>query len=280
MAKIGRNNPCPCGSGKKFKKCCIGKKPRNQIIMVGSPEPLRGFQYDKKKMEFMGITADGRLIKPEVTYSQTQYVGQSGKEKVIARIQDKVIPDQGDLMKYLSSSFDLIIAVDTNTKLVTSEIISVTGVVHCIAQTTSDSDTYHVDFPWHGAALFRNCPNELPAEKFGWITVMQETNRDPQNIRKRFALVTDHDLDNHLLYNRREKPIFRDFYMPDNFVLMYGRGDGPNHNLLNYLIRLCDKESTELLKEIQVKGYYQLDGMTFLIDQIPVPVISSASRAC
>ncbi|EPB9406688.1 YecA family protein [Clostridium perfringens] len=22
---IGRNNPCPCGSGKKFKKCCIGK---------------------------------------------------------------------------------------------------------------------------------------------------------------------------------------------------------------------------------------------------------------
>lgn len=23
--KTGRNNPCPCGSGKKFKKCCLGK---------------------------------------------------------------------------------------------------------------------------------------------------------------------------------------------------------------------------------------------------------------
>ena len=22
VAKVGRNNPCPCGSGKKFKKCC------------------------------------------------------------------------------------------------------------------------------------------------------------------------------------------------------------------------------------------------------------------
>lgn len=22
--KIGRNTPCPCGSGKKFKKCCLG----------------------------------------------------------------------------------------------------------------------------------------------------------------------------------------------------------------------------------------------------------------
>ena len=21
-AKIGRNDPCPCGSGKKYKKCC------------------------------------------------------------------------------------------------------------------------------------------------------------------------------------------------------------------------------------------------------------------
>ncbi len=23
--KIGRNEPCPCGSGKKYKKCCIAK---------------------------------------------------------------------------------------------------------------------------------------------------------------------------------------------------------------------------------------------------------------
>jgi uncharacterized protein len=22
-AKIGRNEPCPCGSGKKYKKCCL-----------------------------------------------------------------------------------------------------------------------------------------------------------------------------------------------------------------------------------------------------------------
>lgn len=25
MNKTGRNNPCPCGSGKKFKKCCESK---------------------------------------------------------------------------------------------------------------------------------------------------------------------------------------------------------------------------------------------------------------
>jgi uncharacterized protein YchJ len=24
-SKVGRNDPCPCGSGKKYKKCCEGK---------------------------------------------------------------------------------------------------------------------------------------------------------------------------------------------------------------------------------------------------------------
>lgn len=25
MAKIGRNDPCHCGSGKKYKRCCLAK---------------------------------------------------------------------------------------------------------------------------------------------------------------------------------------------------------------------------------------------------------------
>jgi len=24
--QVGRNDPCPCGSGKKYKKCCLGKE--------------------------------------------------------------------------------------------------------------------------------------------------------------------------------------------------------------------------------------------------------------
>ena len=26
LGKIGRNDPCPCGSGKKYKKCCMAKE--------------------------------------------------------------------------------------------------------------------------------------------------------------------------------------------------------------------------------------------------------------
>ena len=32
MKKVRRNDPCPCGSGQKFKKCCLHKQSSNQSI--------------------------------------------------------------------------------------------------------------------------------------------------------------------------------------------------------------------------------------------------------
>jgi uncharacterized protein YecA (UPF0149 family) len=26
--RVGRNEPCPCGSGKKYKRCCLSDAPR------------------------------------------------------------------------------------------------------------------------------------------------------------------------------------------------------------------------------------------------------------
>ncbi len=268
--KTGNNDPCLCGSGKKFKKCCRDKKPRERIVMVGSPEPLRGVHYDKDKMEFMGLTLDGRLIKPDITFTQTHYTGQSGKEKVINRVHDKVIPDEADFMKYLAS-FDLIIAVDTNTKIIGGETVSVSGVVHCIVQNTPEPNRYQVSFTHQGVILFKNCPRELSPEKFGWLMVMRKAICESLNKEQCFALVTDHDLNALISYNNKQIPIFRDFYLPDNFIFMYGRGDGPSRNLLNYVVKLCDKKSAELLKEIETKGYFQHNDTKLFINQIHEP---------
>jgi hypothetical protein len=30
-AKAGRNDPCPCGSGKKYKKCCEREQQRSRV---------------------------------------------------------------------------------------------------------------------------------------------------------------------------------------------------------------------------------------------------------
>lgn len=33
MAAIGRNDPCPCGSGKKYKQCCLNKAEKMSLSM-------------------------------------------------------------------------------------------------------------------------------------------------------------------------------------------------------------------------------------------------------
>ena len=34
MPRPGRNDPCPCGSGKKFKQCCASKKDRPSTALI------------------------------------------------------------------------------------------------------------------------------------------------------------------------------------------------------------------------------------------------------
>jgi hypothetical protein len=35
MAKPGRNEPCPCGSGRKYKKCCLSKDEASRMTTTG-----------------------------------------------------------------------------------------------------------------------------------------------------------------------------------------------------------------------------------------------------
>jgi hypothetical protein len=41
-ATVGRNDPCPCGSGKKFKACCIDKMPRGESLAPQGVESAFG----------------------------------------------------------------------------------------------------------------------------------------------------------------------------------------------------------------------------------------------
>jgi len=36
MPRPGRNAPCPCGSGKKFKQCCASKKDRVSRALIAA----------------------------------------------------------------------------------------------------------------------------------------------------------------------------------------------------------------------------------------------------
>ena len=68
MAKIRRNAPCPCGSGKKYKKCCllredgakryVPKREKVRFIPVYSP-------LDKLSNSVVGLIKENRLDEAE-----------------------------------------------------------------------------------------------------------------------------------------------------------------------------------------------------------------------
>ena len=79
--KIGRNAPCPCGSGKKYKKCCLLKaKPQDLLYRrLGAAhdrllKKLTDYAYEVFGKELMPIAMDEFLVWPETELSQDMIV--------------------------------------------------------------------------------------------------------------------------------------------------------------------------------------------------------------
>ena len=59
--KVGRNAPCPCGSGRKYKKCCLGKDDGPAQGPAETYQTKYGIRL-KKKSEIEGIRKAGQLV--------------------------------------------------------------------------------------------------------------------------------------------------------------------------------------------------------------------------
>lgn len=87
---IGRNDPCPCGSGKKYKKCCIDSKVEFEINPYGPYKDL--FTYERvdewgtgeiiEKLAAMNIPFDEATFLQEIqTYYSAEGLSESWFEK-------------------------------------------------------------------------------------------------------------------------------------------------------------------------------------------------------
>jgi tetratricopeptide (TPR) repeat protein len=70
MVKAGRNQPCPCGSGKKYKRCCLPKDEAAASETLSQPDTLCDFEWDDDHLEedsnaVVDLIDEGRLDEAE-----------------------------------------------------------------------------------------------------------------------------------------------------------------------------------------------------------------------
>lgn len=74
--KISRNDPCPCGSGKKYKQCCIDKP-------IHKPLPFKATLLSKpKEIDLMARTFGSMIAEAD---------------KLAVEMETKMSPEEKDL---------------------------------------------------------------------------------------------------------------------------------------------------------------------------------------
>jgi hypothetical protein len=58
---VGRNDPCPCGSGKKFKKCCLGKPETELREIAASDDPFDVDADELLELDDIDVDIDGPI---------------------------------------------------------------------------------------------------------------------------------------------------------------------------------------------------------------------------
>jgi hypothetical protein len=98
MTKVGRNNPCPCGSGKKYKKChgAIAHLDRTSAVMAAAPGVSAGLEAkEHQRIEQQGL---GRPIIAAKTDTGHQFV--AVRDRVLFSKKWKTFHDfLGDYLK-------------------------------------------------------------------------------------------------------------------------------------------------------------------------------------
>src|ERR1019366_1128626 len=65
--KVGRNAPCPCGSGLKYKKCCLGKMENGQSPPPEVIEKARRLLQQKMEANRKWVERYGQVPQPITT---------------------------------------------------------------------------------------------------------------------------------------------------------------------------------------------------------------------
>ena len=245
MKNRDRNKPCPCGSGKKFKKCCGIKKPRMKSLHIDCGKPIIINRLIPNPDGSISLISNGEIKVPKEAKWNVFYDRDNKHPKILQEI-----PVEPTKLKFDSNQilfeFDLLCAIDTNTKEINQQRISACVAILCKPDKAPNEYLINSNYTYiEGTDVPGSPENSAVREVIQKVIMCAPIYKKSLKI----GIIWDSDYNNIQKYNARQLPLIDDFYLPDNFTLIYASADTGGEYLANRLIRYCDKEATAKLNE-------------------------------
>lgn len=230
---------------KKHQREALKKKQRIVTMDFDFGRPVRISGYRVSADGSFVPLADGCPLEPSHAQVSVHYERSKGPKilnSVTLPKHDLTITPDAALSK-----FDLLFAVDTNSVQCGSDRVSVACVVMC--RFVAGTDSTQAQYAPLNCLEFRNVSGN--PELLSWVKVVEMITANPNYSEKlRIGLIVDSELGKIPGFNKREKPIVGNFYLPKNFCLLYATADSGKEYLANTLLTTCDKNATGLLRRI------------------------------
>jgi uncharacterized protein YuzE len=209
------------------------KKPRiAQIdITLEANDSVELKWHEEKQIASIMIHRAGKIVSAH-SLQLTTYYEREKKPKFINSIpfrkSSEFTFDQADTL----ALYDQVWAVDTNSKSAFGCTVNVT------ALSVVATDRSEAILPF-GLILFGKTKGI--AELFGWRQFIKLAMSHSQyHESHRYGLIVDADLPNIKRYNNRTLPIHEDFFLPNNFELIYATADKGGDSIFNRALKRSD----------------------------------------
>ncbi len=230
----------------KNKKQKVQKKTRIDEIRFDFGKDVVISGMEEKDGQFIFYDQNGKKLDPVFIEVGDAYLRDGKNHKVLSRARsrnDQIVLDPNRAL----DKFDHLFAVDTNSVDLNGTKISVAVPIGFKLEFTGP--VWNAKYQLLDAFEFRNCV--VNPEIIAWKNLIERITSGISLKDEKVAIIVDSELNKHTDINKRKEPIIAEFYLPENFELVYASSDTGKENPLNKIISICDSKARNILNRIK-----------------------------
>jgi hypothetical protein len=257
MGKIAGNNLCSCGSGKKYKNCCMKKKMTYERYQRMNYS-VENVPFQKLKIVIYSdnttalgvklINENRKEIKTSLKEIQGLYRRENKPDKMLYTqpINDNFIIDSNvELAKY-----DMLLVVDTSYDPYLNPKMAFTSILTCLKEYETKNAYGYKIIP-HLLEWDATQCSQIENYMYAYSIEFLRTKYNENNALLKTAVIIDSCLESIPSYNEKKEAIFENYYLPDGFFIFYASDKGDM--LQNKLLKTCDSQAKGALRQYKEK---------------------------